>query len=157
MIRRPLIAAITAVMTALALSACSSGALPPAGAAQTAASSVSADTQTAADACAAMTTVLTSAGADVSSIDLTAATKDPDGTLKRFQADADRIGTAVQGLGNGRIRTAAEHVQSVYATYRDALTRALQDHDPAAAVQLLQAPKDIADAAQGFRDLCAAS
>jgi hypothetical protein len=156
MIRRPFAAALAALATALTLTACSTGAVPS-GAANSAASSPAADTQTAADACAAMTSVLTEVGADVASIDLTAATKDPDGTLQRFRADADRVGAAVDGLGNGRIRTAAQNVQSVYTTYAEALTSAVQDHDAAAGLRLLQAPKDIADAAQAFSDLCASA
>ncbi|MGN8025198.1 hypothetical protein [Microbacterium sp. 22242] len=162
MIRRPLAVGATALaaltLSTLTLSGCATGALPPGAASSPApATSAGADTQTTSDACAAMTGVLTEVGEDVASIDPAAAAKDPAGTRKRFQADVDRIGAAVDELGNGRIRTAAQQVQAVYAKYADVLTKAVQDGDPAAAAQLLQAPKDIGDATRSFDDLCAAS
>ncbi|MDQ4214713.1 hypothetical protein [Microbacterium capsulatum] len=151
MIRRPTLAALT-LAAALGLTACATGAVAPG----SSSAPSRPDTQSAADACAAVTAVLTTVGQDVASIDPTAAAKDPNGTMARVTADVDKVRTAVDGLGNGEIRTAALKVQGVYEKYGDTLTRAVQDHDPSAAFALLQAPKDLADATQGLSRVCAA-
>ncbi|WP_295010332.1 hypothetical protein [uncultured Microbacterium sp.] len=151
-LRRPLVTTLSAVVLALGLAACAPAQSTPQNAPS--ASTTSGDTQSAVDACAAMTSTLGAVGEDVAGWDPASAAKDPAGTLQRFQADADKVSAAVQALGNGRVRTAAERVQAVWQKYADLATKAAQDKDPASMLPLLQGPKDLADAAQDFRDVC---
>ncbi len=155
---RRLAAATIAVVAVLGLAGCS-GAPSATDSAKPSASESSAPVeqssgQTVAEACAIATEKVAGAATTLSTLDVSAAEADPQGTIATLTETVDAIGEAADSVTNEEVKAAVTAVHDDFTTMRDLLSRVLIDKDTTAATEMQTLSTDLQTSTQGVSTLC---
>ncbi|KJL27954.1 hypothetical protein [Microbacterium oxydans] len=155
---RRLAALTIAAVAVLGLTACSGTPGAPedtASSNQTAAPTAESSDQSIADACASAAAQVQDATKDLTSIDMTTATADPQGTIDTFTQSVDAIGTAAESIANPEVKEAVSAIYEDFGAMRDVLSKVLIDHDPSAVSEWASVSADVQESATAIGTLCA--
>ncbi|MFK0401191.1 hypothetical protein ACIQTT_02570 [Microbacterium sp. NPDC090225] len=111
--------------------------------------------QSVADACASVGTQISGVATELSSLDMSAAMSDPEGTVATFTETVDAIGAAAESVSNQEVKDAVTAVHEDFTSLRDLLKRVLVDQDTSAAAEASTLTTDIQESTQAFSTLCA--
>ncbi|GAB3600355.1 hypothetical protein [Microbacterium tumbae] len=111
--------------------------------------------QSVADACALVTQQVTDATSDLSTLDISAASSDPQGFVDDFTATVDAIGAAADSVSNEEVKTAATAIYEDFGELRDLLSKVLIDGDTSVASELSTISTDVTESATALSTLCA--
>lgn len=161
--KRQIAAFAIAAVAVLGLAGCSgsSDAEPKETSSSSAASSApekteSSSGQSVADACAEVNSQIVGVATELSSLDVNAATADPEGTVAKLTETADAIGAAAESVTNQEVKDGVTAVHEDFVKLRDLLQRVLIDQDTSAASEVGTLGTDIQESTQAMSQLCAA-
>jgi maltose-binding protein MalE len=152
------IAAFTiAAVAVLGLTACSGSPSSTDGSSTKSDSSTSAQNtdQSVADACTEAGAKVQAASQELSSLDVSAAAADPQGTVDAFSKTVDAIGAAAESVGNPEVKAAVGDVYDDFGALRDVLSKVLIDQDTAAASDMTTIMADVQESSTALSTLCA--
>jgi flagellar biosynthesis/type III secretory pathway M-ring protein FliF/YscJ len=110
--------------------------------------------QSVADACSIVQSKIQEASSAVSSIDVSSASEDPQGTVDAFTETVDGVGEAVESVSNPEVKEATSAVYDDFVALRDLLSKVLIDQDMEAAGEMATAATDVQTSAQELGTLC---
>lgn len=111
--------------------------------------------QSVAEACAEASAKVQAASDEMTSLDMSAATTDPQGTVDAFSKTVDAIGAAAESSRNPEVKAAVEDVYGDFGALRDVLSTVLVDQNTAAASEMTTVMADVQDSATALSTLCA--
>ncbi|WP_334148022.1 hypothetical protein [Microbacterium sp.] len=155
---RRLAALTIAAVAVLGLTACSgspSASEETSSSNETAAPTAESSDQSVADACASASAQVQDATKDLTSIDMTTAAADPQGTIDTFTQSVDAIGAAAESISNPEVKAAVTDVYEDFGAMRDVLSKVLIDQDMDAAAEMTQVSADVQESATAIGTLCA--
>lgn len=111
--------------------------------------------QSVADACASATTQIQSATQSLTSLDVSAASADPQGTVDTFTESVDAIGAAAESVSNPEVKAAVTAVYEDFGAMRDLLAKVLIEQDMSVATEMTAVSTDVQESALAVSELCA--
>lgn len=111
--------------------------------------------QSVADACTEAGAKVQAASQELSSLDVSDAAADPQGTLDAFSKTVDAIGAAAESVGNPEVKAAVGDVYADFGALRDVLSKVLVDQDTAAASEMTTIMADVQESSTALSTLCA--
>lgn len=111
--------------------------------------------QSVADACASATAQIQSATQSLTSLDVSAASADPQGTVDTFTESVDAIGAAAESVSNPEVKAAVTAVYEDFGAMRDLLSKVLVDGDTSVATEMSTVSADVQESALAVSELCA--
>ncbi|MFF7292499.1 hypothetical protein ACFY9N_08185 [Microbacterium sp. NPDC008134] len=111
--------------------------------------------QSVAEACSAVSSEISGVATELSSLDMSAAMADPEGTVATFTETVDAIGAAADSVDNAEVKEAVTAVHEDFVSLRDLLSKVLIDQDTSAAAEASTLSTDIQESTQAFMTLCA--
>lgn len=111
--------------------------------------------QSVADACTEAGTKVQAASQELSSLDVSAAAADPQGTVDAFSKTVDAIGAAAESVGNPEVKAAVGDVYDDFGALRDVLSKVLIDQDTSAASEMTTIMADVQESSTALSTICA--